>query len=1358
MNNPGSTYRIQFNKDFTFSDFLNISRYLSELGVSSIYASPVFNATPGSTHGYDVTNSLEINPEIGTIKEFYKISDFLKKNALGWVQDIVPNHMAFHNNNEWLMDVLARGKGSEYSKFFDIDFSHPEYEGKVMVPFLGKTLQDAVNDNEIILSLKDGKPVFTYFDSWFPLNEESVKEIGNLSQKRLDELNSDKNSLNQLLDFQRYKLCYWKDSLSTINYRRFFTVNSLICLRMEDDEVFEKHHSFIKEQVDRKRFTGLRIDHVDGLNKPAKYLDKLRLLAGGETYIVTEKILGLEEELPLNLPIQGTSGYDYLGIVNNVFTRSENYPLLRNFYLEITGVLKEPEELIYESKKMILNGSMGGEWENLTRMFEDSGFINYNQLITRESIKQAIGEFLILFPVYKIYGDTFPLPSNESRIVSEVFAKARERNPSLAKSLDVLRNIFLDPDADNVIIREKALKFFLRCLQFTGPLMAKGVEDTVMYNYNCFIAHNEVGDHSASEGISAERYHVLMQSRQRHWPMSMNGTSTHDTKRGEDVRARLNVISEIPEEWIENVKNWMVINASYKSAVKGITAPDPNEEYFIYQTLAGCFPFDGKVDDELLERLDQYLEKSLREAKKNSDWNEVNEEHEKAVKEFTRSILAKNSEFLKSFIPLQRKIAAFGVINSLSQLVLKSTSPGIPDFYQGTELWDLSLVDPDNRRPVDYSKRKKFLKSLLKAEKNDPEKLLRSLYKKPADGRIKLWLSHLLLREIKSNPDLFLHGSYIPLKVRGKLSANIMAYARVHKKSWFITVIPLFPASIAPRKREPGKIRWGDTEIILPELAPSRWSSPLKKGEVRTKDSIKIADLMDYPMPVFVTGQHQETARFAGVLAHITSLPGRFGTGDLGDDAYKFTDVLQQNGQAYWQILPFNPVDGSFGWSPYSSISAFAGSTLILSPLLLERAGLINAASLNKTDFLKGSGADFAKALKFREMLSDEAFTSFFCQERPYLHSEFERFCRQQQFWLDDFALFTILKREHNDLPWNEWPQKYRDRDAVSLRDLSDRYHNDLKKEKFMQYIFNSQWLALKKYCNNKGIKIIGDMSFYVNYDSAELWAHPEYFKLDSKNRPVTVAGVPPDYFSKTGQLWNMPVYDWKRMKKDKYAWWINRIRRNMELCDILRFDHFRAFSAYWEVPYGEKTAVNGKWTDGPDHDFFERVKKEYPGMPFIAEDLGSIDDKVLKLRDDFCLPGMVILQFAFGDDTPKSAYIPHNYNPWCVVYTGTHDNNTTRGWFSKELDQHGKDEASEYTGHKIDKKTCHEDFVRLAYSSVARFAIIPVQDLLGLDESARFNKPSSSLNNWMWRMGENDMEEIFSPKIRRMIKLYGRI
>ncbi len=1360
-------------------------------------------------HGYDVTNPLSINHEIGTYKEFVEIVKSLRSSKTGWIQDIVPNHMAYHMNNSWLMDVLENGKSSKFADFFDIDFSHPDYEGKIMVPFLGKKLNEAINDNEIRVDWLKGSLIFRYFDYFFPFSFDSFRqilvnhlaaapgafhkiwyefshegeseflekvwpELRNKIEKLhirlpsfrkfingiLEAINNDSKLIEDLLNQQNYQLCYWLDSTKSLNYRRFFTVNGLLCLKMGNDHVFDEYHRFIEEQIRKNKFQGLRIDHIDGLWMPVHYLEKLRVLAGDESYIVAEKILKKDEKLLRNLPVQGTSGYDYLGIVNNLFTWRNDLPFLDKFYRDITGIHEDVEDIIYEKKKFILTKRMKGELDNLARMFDESGFLTYDDDITRESIKQAIGEFLIFFPVYKVYSDHLPLFSGDEKIVRGVLEKANLKNPSLSGSLKALENVFLSPIGNEPEKSGRALDFFLRCMQFTGPLMAKGVEDTVMYHYNSFIAHNEVGDQPGSQGMSAEEYHKKMIERQRYWPLAMNTTSTHDTKRGEDVRARLNVISEIAGEWMYMVEKWMSINKKHKKKINGVSSPTNNEEYFLYQTLTGVFPFEGNPGEMFFNRMDEYIVKSLREAKTNSNWNEPNEDHERAVINFTRQILGSGSRFLDSFIPFQQKISTYGIVNSLAQLMLKATSPGVPDFYQGTELWDLSMVDPDNRRAVDYRQRMESLMEIIEKDEKNTNYLFDELWANRSDGRIKLWLTWKLMKERKSDPELFLHGIYIPLKVKGKYKDHILAFARNHGSRWIIVIAPLFMAKLEDKNFIKGKdhLNWENTIVKLPVTMPEKWTPSYGGSELESAGELRLSDIMKYACPVFLKGRMEAPVRSAGILVHISSLPGKYGSGDLGEEAYEFAKLLNRAGQSYWQILPFNPIGKGYGYSPYSSTSAFAGNLMFLSPDYLIKARLLDLTDTWKMKFRESDRTDFKKAIDLRNSLLNIAYSNFKNYPGPLTVKEFEVFCERERYWLDDYALFVNLKKENNRIPWNEWPEKLKNRDTVSLNSFRRKYHSEIEKEKFGQYLFNDHWTALKKYCNNLGIKIIGDMSIYVNYDSAEVWANPSYFKLDNEKKPVQVAGVPPDYFSSTGQLWNMPVYNWELMKEDGYKWWMNRIKRNMELCDLVRFDHFRGFSEYWEVPAGGKTAENGKWTAGPGMDFLGKVRDEFPDMPFIAEDLGFIDDKVYKLRDSFSLPGMVVLQFAFGDNTPRSGYIPHNYNVNSIVYTGTHDNNTTKGWYRNELSDKNRKEAEEYVGHKIDGESCHEEFIRMAYSSVARIAVIPVQDLLGMDENARLNKPSTTQKNWDWKLRKEDLKNIPAEKIRKMAYLFGRL
>lgn len=872
MYNPISTYRVQFNKDFTFKNLADQIDYLSQLGIKTLYASPVFKSTPGSIHGYDVTDPHVFNPEIGNETEFDEIIQALKEKNIGWIQDIVPNHMAMHSDNAWLMDVLKKGKKSAFADYFDIDFLHPDFNGKLIIPFLGKTAREAIKNGEIKFKLMDGQLGFSYYNFFFPVKEETMRSVlGKESgtdkmEKILLNVNSNPVRLEQLLDEQHYLLSPWQEASIHLNYRRFFTINSLISLKIENDNAFNDYHSFIFGLISQKKIQGLRIDHVDGLRLPECYLEKLRLLAGDEIFIVVEKILEQNESLIPDWPIEGTTGYDFLGTVNNLFTYQNNYIQLEKFYREFTRITQQPEEIIYQKKKLILMTSMHGDLDNLCRLFEKGDFIGNENEISSEIIKDAISEFLIYFPKYKSYSCSFPLSTDDKNIITTIISKATVRTPYLKKGLKIIRNIFVDQHDFTEEKKSAAMDFFLRCMQFTGPLMAKGVEDTVMYYYNCFIAHNEVGDSVAASGISVKEFHERMEERLKTFPMTLNTTSTHDTKRGEDARARLNVISEFPVEWIRLVKKWNKINTRFKTSIKNKEVPSLNEEYFIYQTLIGIFPFNAVINEAFVSRLDDYLMKALREAKISSDWNDPDLEYENSVKLFLHKIVETNTEFLQSFLPFQKKIAHCGVINSLSQLLLKATCPGIPDFYQGTELWDFSLVDPDNRRSVDYSIRKQILYDLIREQGKNPEEFSKNLHGHINNGHLKLWFMRVLLKERALHPRLFQIGQYIPLNVTGFLKEHVIAFARAHENTWFIVAVPLYIGIIFQKQdiSDFNAINWKDTAIEIPSLAPQKWVEVQNGSAILAKEKIFLSDvlkLMQYPF--LLKGTNETNSRKA---------------------------------------------------------------------------------------------------------------------------------------------------------------------------------------------------------------------------------------------------------------------------------------------------------------------------------------------------------------------------------------------------------------------------------------------------------------------------------------------------------------
>lgn len=855
MYNPVSTYRVQFNADCTFADFRSIVPYLQQLGVGTVYASPVFEAAPGSVHGYDGVNPNAINPEIGTEEELYDISRTLHDCGIGWLQDIVPNHMAFHSNNEWFMDVLEKGRQSEFASFFDVSWTGRLYHGRIMVPFLGSTLREVLQNNELSVVVHEGRFVLKYYDSLYPLRPASyatvlqyadVREPGVVSrleriedetdfaeqweklrndaialltnhspEKRLETINTHPDRLRHIVDEQFYRLCHWQETDRNINFRRFFTVNSLICLNIHRPEVFREYHRLIGELVEAHVFQGLRIDHIDGLYDPTNYLEQLRDLAGEETFVIVEKILEPGESLPDIWPVQGNTGYDFLAMVNNLFTDTNSEQLFSAFYQQFTGDRASLHDQLHDKKSYILYQHMGGELENLYQLFMRSELVeaqDYAQMRT-EDIKTAIAEFLIYCPVYRYYGNHFPLAESEAGSVGDILTQIKQDRAHLAPAVGLLEKVLLEkPQEGNETYNMRVVRFYQRCMQFTGPLMAKGVEDTLMYTYNRFLAHNEVGDTPGVFGCSPEQFHAMMQERRQRWPLSLNATSTHDTKRGEDVRARLNVLSDLPHEWFARVEEWREINA----ALKKNGAPDANDEYFIYQTLLGAYPMPG-TEDAIAERLQEYIEKALREAKTHSDWAAPDAEYEEAAQHFVRGLLDTQRPFWQSFSGFHREVADFGIVNSLSQLVLRFTCPGVPDTYQGTELWDLSLVDPDNRRSVDYTLRQ----TLLKEAAGTP---LSALWNERYTGTIKLRLLHELMRRRREQPDLFAQGEYIPVQADGACGDHIFCFTRQHENHWLLVVLPLHIAQICrEQNRDVATVDWKDTRIHLPEHAPVQW-------------------------------------------------------------------------------------------------------------------------------------------------------------------------------------------------------------------------------------------------------------------------------------------------------------------------------------------------------------------------------------------------------------------------------------------------------------------------------------------------------------------------------------------------------
>lgn len=1350
--NPNTTYRIQFHKDFNFKDFEEILPYLNQLGIRTIYASPIFEATPESTHGYNITNPHRINPEIGSLAQLKNLREKIDEYSIRWIQDIVPNHMAFHPKNQWLMDVLEKGPESKYAAFFDITWSSELYNGRLMVPFLGSSFKDVVKNKELKIIEDNNSLFFKYYDNIYPINPDTSQSI---KSEDLEDINNSSEKLTEIHERQYYRLCHWQETNNQINFRRFFTINGLISLNMQDPQVFKEYHKLVKELLEEGLIDGLRIDHVDGMYDPASYLTQLRALAGDDVYIIIEKILEPEEQLPEDWPIEGNTGYDFLALTNNVFSKEKSEEKLTAYFHQLTGDRRSVEDRIREKKKNILSNRLAGDLDNLYNLLLEQDILNSSDIEDKD-LKAVIAEFLIECPVYRFYGNKIPLGTKEQVKLERVFTKIRDNNPHLEKSCNLLEKAILhDHLKKDEGFKQRVAHFYLRLMQYTGPVMAKGVEDTLMYTYSRFIGHNDVGDNPSFLGIPVEEFHEKMVDRHETWPLTMNTTSTHDTKRGEDVRMRLNVLTDLEEKWIKQVDEWREMNQDLKEN----KAPDNNDEYFLYQTIVGAYPMPDQEEDNFPERLSEYITKALREAKRHSNWTEPDEQYEKNVKKFAAALMDQNSDFRKSFTSFHKEISHYGVINSLAQVLLKYTCPGVPDLYQGCELWDLSLVDPDNRRPVDYSLRKEYLEEISSYLTSHDKPFVDKLWQDRFNGKIKLWLTHLLLDFRKHHPRLFEEGEYIPLQVKGKHKKHVMAFCRKKGETAVIVIIPLHIASLAQAQSVAiENIDWGNTRISSPYDKPTKWHNILTRSDTKTEGEVSAKDVFkDLPLCIIKTESALKEERSSGILMHITSLPSAFGVGDLGPEAYQFADFMERCNQRYWQILPLNPTEAGAGHSPYSSHASMAGNILLISPELLVKDGLIDQQDINKYQTTSTDKADFDHAEKVKNELLDKAYQNFNEQQSSTLDEDYIQFLKDESHWVHDYGIYRALKAKNDNQAWFDWPEEYKNRNPKALNSFKEDNQEVIDKIRWQQFIFIRQWKKLKSYCNEKDIMLFGDLPFYISHDSVDVWSHPEIFKIDEDGKMTGVAGVPPDYFNENGQLWGMPVFRWNILKKQKYDWWVKRIQKNVQLYDLLRLDHFRAFSDYWEVPADQETAKNGIWRPGPGADLFKTLHKALGELPFIAEDLGDIDKPVYELRGNFNFPGMKVVQFAFGGDLKESPHIPHNYTPNYIAYTGTHDNNTSVGWYREDAGEMEKLNLKRYLGKGLQERQIHQELIRMIYASVARIAVVPMQDVLGLDENSRMNMPATIEKNWLWRLKPELLEASIEEWLKQFVELYNR-
>lgn len=791
MQIPLATYRVQLHSGFTFQQLKEIIPYLHQLGISTVYASPITQAVKGSMHGYDVTDPQSINPEIGTRQELEEIVALLKQYQMTWLQDIVPNHMAFDTTNKRLMDVLERGDQSHYRRFFDINWNHPDpmLHGKLMVPFLGSAMEEAVDKGELKLEWCNGKCLVKYFDTAYPLSYPAYRYLQMAGaanpQQAVAVMNERPAALKQLLQKQFYLLTWWKNSELQMDYRRFFTVNSLICLRMEERSVFDEYHPLIIELYKKGLIQGVRIDHIDGLYNPRGYVQQLRNALGDDAYIIAEKILEYKEPLPGDWALQGTSGYEFLAFTAQLLTNTKGSEQLLAFYKELVPQTGDYLDMVFEKKHHFLLDQMNGELDNLMTLLLELALVKEEDDI--EELKEALGIWMAAFPVYRIYPEQLPLQSAEQQLVNTAFERGVKHAPGLQDGWRLLHALF-EADADASTTNRKML-FLHRLMQFTGPLAAKGVEDTTFYVYNPLIAHNEVGDSPEQLGISVGAFHRKMQTRQQQNPLSLNATTTHDTKRGEDARMRIAVLSERATEWISKVKEWQQLNTALVQQVNNKRAPSVNDEYFIYQSLIGSFPQNLEVTDGFKERSHAFITKALREAKVATNYTAPDEGYEAACIAFIDNLLSPGHGFLQSFTAFLESFLDDAAQLSLVQTLIKLTAPGIPDIYQGCELWDHSYVDPDNRRPIDYTQRKALLQTLTAKEQAGKAGVLAWAQQEKRSGAQKLYLVQQTIQVRTKYNAVFTDGQYIPLTVSKERAA--VAYARVLDKQWIIVVAPM---------------------------------------------------------------------------------------------------------------------------------------------------------------------------------------------------------------------------------------------------------------------------------------------------------------------------------------------------------------------------------------------------------------------------------------------------------------------------------------------------------------------------------------------------------------------------------------
>lgn len=871
MTLPRATMRLQFHSRFTFGDATPLVPYLAALGVSHLYASPILTARPGSMHGYDVIDPTLVNPELGGQKGLRLLVRELRKHEIGLIADIVPNHMAIGSDNPWWMDVLTHGQKSRYAKYFDIDWTpdDPSVRGKVVLPILGRPYGEALAAGELVLHREDKRQAFVrYFDHLFPLAPSTVADLNETSSADFDPaFAAGRERLHMLLERQHYRLMWWRSANDEINWRRFFDINELAAIRVEDHEVFEAVHATLFRLYAEGLIDGVRVDHIDGLSLPGDYCKRLRqrLRAlererparspSGPAYFVGEKILARGEQLPKDWEIDGTTGYDFMDEINALQHDPAGERPLADLWERISGRSIDFASEEQLARRQILQRSFSAQREaTVQALYAIARSDLKTRDLSRSAIRRCLTEILAHFPVYRIYAQVDHASQADLTFLSRALAGARLTclisDRWLVETLgEWLSGKRIRPEADSLQVIA-----LTRFQQLSAPLCAKAVEDTAFYRFGRLISRNDVGFDARRLACSPSEFHRRMQVRANDLPHAMLATATHDHKRGEDVRARLAVLSELAEEWAQAVDRWLELSAPHCTAMVEMQMPTAGDLAILFQTVVGAWPLGLTASDQnglaaYAKRIAAWQQKALREAKLFSDWSAPNEPYESAASAFIAWLFSGPSDLRSEIADFARRIAPAGAANGLAQVLVKLTAPGVPDIYQGTEYWDLSLVDPDNRAPVDFAARERSLDETFPAE----------LSSNWADGRIKQQTIARVLAVRKKMGPVFSDGAYVPLQTSGPLADHIVAFARILDKSAAITAFCRSPAQLLS---DDGSLIvpstcWKESRIVVPpELQGLTFSTSLHRGKTWPAESDLGAGQIFSALPIAFLTSH----------------------------------------------------------------------------------------------------------------------------------------------------------------------------------------------------------------------------------------------------------------------------------------------------------------------------------------------------------------------------------------------------------------------------------------------------------------------------------------------------------------------